>query len=107
MQQLELSQAYTPELSDWKRASILKIDIDFDGSKTKFMVSLALDTQITMKVEPKMGWEPKVNQLSFGNQTVGKFDLDLQGEDNQGGDTVLESIIVADWSTLIEVKLVK
>lgn len=99
---MELSNAYTPELSNWKKGIIEKIDIDFDGSRTRHMVSIHLAGVAENEIEPKVGWEPKFNQLQFGNQTRGKFEI----EDENENELEDQKKLLVDWSSLLEVKII-
>jgi hypothetical protein len=93
-------------MSDWKVATISKISIDFDGSRTIHMVKLALHEKNNHVVLPSMGWGPKPNHR-FGEKTIGKFDIDHEEDEEQRDDVGdAQNVLDVDWTTLREVRVV-
>jgi hypothetical protein len=66
------------------------------------MVSIHLAGVAENEIEPKVGWEPKFNQLQFGNQTRGKFEI----EDENENELEDQKKLLVDWSSLLEVKII-
>jgi hypothetical protein len=99
---IEMSEAYTPEISDYKTASI--VDVQKLGRSRK-MVTLKLESSTSGTVQPKDGWGPKIKSLY--QETKGK--LDIPAEEDEEGDGIelnTDQIITEDWDTFVEPRLI-
>lgn len=89
-----MSHSYTPEISDYKEATITNI-VTSNGSS---FVTLQLKSSFIAQNLPraKMGWEPKLRL--YNNLEERKFDMEEECDDTD------QEFITVNWSTLIEVK---
>ncbi|KAJ3313845.1 hypothetical protein HDV04_001406 [Boothiomyces sp. JEL0838] len=92
---LELSLAYTAEISDYKRARILS----FIPTKKSFKVVLQKLNPDIPKM-PSSAWEPKIYDYIFPKAR--KFEIASDEQDDSTDNTV-----EVDWKDLIEVRLIK
>ncbi|KAJ3321543.1 hypothetical protein HDV06_004079 [Boothiomyces sp. JEL0866] len=91
---LELSLAYTAEISDFKRARI----VSFSPTKKSFKVVLQ-KLQPDVQKMPSSAWEPKIHEYIFPKGR--KFEIEEEQE------VLAEDIVEVDWKDLIEVRLIE
>jgi hypothetical protein len=93
---LEMSELYTPEISNYKEAYIIKVESI--GRAQKF-VTLALIPMLVKPADVKDSWGPKLNDR-YKTKLV-YDDIEIDG-DVDGGVVPVMEIIREDWDGLID-----
>ncbi|KAJ3305813.1 hypothetical protein HDV03_000922 [Kappamyces sp. JEL0829] len=102
--QLEMSVAFTPEVSRFKVGKILEVK----SFLKQHHVQIQLDPSSVLQepVEPSADWEPKLH--SFFKKPQPRFSLLMADDEDMAAaeDSTPESIISVDWDALMERRLV-